>query len=73
MSKHEEMIAELETMKEELLRKCTDLNFSLHRANVRIDELEAHLTEEKRKYTDLLERYITMMEKVVKIDEQRKD
>ena len=73
MSKHEEMIAELEKMKEELLRKNTDLNFSLHRANVRIEELEAHLTEEKQKYTDLLERYITMMEKVVKIDEQRKD
>lgn len=73
MSKHEEMIAELEKQRDELLRKCTDLNFNLHRANVRIEELKTCLTEEKQKYTDLLERYITMMEKVVKIDDQRKD
>ena len=60
---------------EEKNRRLKDNVYSLSRQmidkNAKIAELDIELERERKRYTELLERHITMMERMVKINEQR--
>lgn len=63
--KKDERIKELEEAQSRYSRMVLDLNLEIARRNCLIENLETKLGEERKKYMELLERYIAMMEKVV--------
>lgn len=69
----EQLIEELEAENLELAKRCCDLKIVKHNLGDSIRALEAELEAEKERYADLLERHIAMMERTVRINEQRAD
>ena len=69
--KKHERIEKLEEDRNRLQEMYFDLNLEIAVKNRKIEDLKTALEVERKKYVELLERYIAMMERVVAIGEQR--
>lgn len=66
--KKDERIKELEAEQFRYAKKVLDLHVEIANQNCNIKNLKTALEQEQKKYTELLERYIAMMERVANID-----
>jgi uncharacterized coiled-coil protein SlyX len=71
--KKDERIKELEAEQFRYAKKVLDLHVEIANQNCTIKNLKTALEQEQKKYTELLERYIAMMERVVSANECRMD
>ena len=67
----EARIEELEQKNRELLDKTGHLYKDNYEKTVRIKELKEEILVEKARYADLLERYISMMERIRRFEDGR--
>jgi vacuolar-type H+-ATPase subunit I/STV1 len=67
--KKDERIKALEKDRNRLQEVFFELNLEIAVKNRLIEDLKTELEEEQKKYMELLERYIAMMERVAKISE----
>lgn len=65
----DERIKELEEDRNRLQEVFFELHLEIAVKNRLIEDLKTELEEEQKKYMELLERYIAMMERVAKISE----